>query len=96
MKLSEAAANLSIIKAHCGISGEDSDELLNVYSDAAKKLVQDYTGLTAEQLDELTDVTVAFLNMVNEMYSQRMMMTSGTQMNEFQKQILDMHSVNYL
>lgn len=94
MKLSEVS--LSVIKAHCGVSGDDSDELLNVYSDAAKKLVQDYTGLTAEQLDELPDITVAFLNMVNEMYSQRLVMTSGTQMNEFQRQILDMHSVNLL
>lgn len=94
MKLSEVS--LSVIKAHCGVSGDDSDELLNVYSDAAKKLVQDYTGLSPEELDEFPDITVAFLNMVNEMYSQRLVMTSGTQMNEFQRQILDMHSVNLL
>ena len=94
MKLSEVS--LSVIKAHCGVSGDDSDELLNVYSDAAKKLVQDYTGLSPEELNEFPDITVAFLNMVNEMYSQRLVMTSGTQMNEFQRQILDMHSVNLL
>ena len=94
MKLSEVS--LSVIKAHCGVSGDDSDELLNVYSDAAKKLVQDYTGLSPEELDKFPDITVAFLNMVNEMYSQRLVMTSGTQMNEFQRQILDMHSVNLL
>lgn len=94
MKLSEVS--LSVIKAHCGVSGGDSDELLNVYSDAAKKLCEDYTGLSAEELDKFPDITVAFLNMVNEMYSQRLVMTSGTQMNEFQRQILDMHSVNLL
>ena len=94
MKLSEVS--LSVIKAHCGVSGDDSDELLNVYSDAANKLVQDYTGLSPEELDKFPDITVAFLNMVNEMYSQRLVMTSGTQMNEFQRQILDMHSVNLL
>lgn len=94
MKLSEVS--LSVIKAHCGVSGDDSDELLNVYSDAAKKLCEDHTGLSPEELDEFPDITVAFLNMVNEMYSQRLVMTSGTQMNEFQRQILDMHSVNLL
>lgn len=63
---------------------------------AAKKLAADYTGLSEKQLDEYPDITVAYLNMVNEMYSQRLVMTAGTQMNEFQRQILDMHSVNYL
>lgn len=92
MKISEVS--LSVIKAHCGISGEDSDELLTVYSDAAKKLVEDYTGLSAQQLDEFPDITVAFLNIVNEMFSQRLVMTSGTQLNAFQRQILDLHSVN--
>lgn len=94
MKISEVS--LSVIKAHCGISGEDSDELLTVYSDAAKKLVEDYTGLSAQQLDEFPDITVAFLNIVNEMFSQRLVMTSGTQLNAFQRQILDLHSVNLI
>ncbi len=94
MKISEVS--LSAVKAHCGISGTDSDELLGIYMDAAKKLCADYTGLSEEQLDEYPDITVAFLNMVNEMFSQRLVMTAGTQMNEFQRQILDMHSVNYL
>lgn len=94
MKISEVS--LSAVKAHCGISGEDSDELLGIYMDAAKKLCADYTGLSKERLDEFPDITVAYLNMVNEMYSQRLVMTAGTQMNEFQRQILDMHSVNYL
>lgn len=94
MKISEVS--LSAVKAHCGISGTDQDELLGIYMDAAKKLAADYTGLSEEQLDEFPDITVAFLNMVNEMYSQRLVMTAGTQMNEFQRQILDMHSVNYL
>lgn len=94
MKISEVS--LSVIKAHCGISGEDSDELLTVYSDAAKKLAEDYTGLTAQQLDDFPDITVAFLNIVNEMFSQRLVMTSGTQLNAFQRQILDLHSVNLI
>ena len=94
MKISEVS--LSVIKAHCGVSGNDSDELLKVYLEAAKKLAADYTGLSEEQLDEFPDITIACLNMVNEMYSQRLVMTAGTQMNEFKRQILDMHSVNYL
>ena len=94
MKIS--GVSLSAVKAHCGVSGSDSDELLAIYMDAAKKLAADYTGLSEKQLDEYPDITVAYLNMVNEMYSQRLVMTAGTQMNEFQRQILDMHSVNYL
>lgn len=94
MKLSEVS--LSVVKAHCGVSGTDSDELLDVYMDAGKKLVCDYTGLSETEVDDFPDITVAFLNIVNEMFSQRLIMTSGTQLNEFQRQILDMHSVNLL
>ena len=94
MKISEAG--LSLIKAHCGVSGEDSDELLTVYMDAAKKFIADYTWLMPEQLDEYPDITAAYLNMVNEMFTQRLVMTAGTQLNEFQRQILDMHAVNLL
>ena len=67
MKISEVS--LSVIKAHCGVSGNDSDELLKVYLEAAKRLAADYTGFSEEQLDEFPDITVACLNMVNEMYS---------------------------
>lgn len=94
MKLSDVS--LALCKAHCGVSGEDSDELVSVYMDAGKKLVCDYTGLSESEIDEFPDITVAFLNIVNEMFSQRLIMTSGTQLNEFQRQILDMHAVNLL
>lgn len=94
MKLSEVSLN--VIKAHCGISGDDCDELLEVYKDAGIKLVSDYTGLNESELDEFADITVAFLNIVNEMFSQRLVMTNGTQLNAFQRQILDLHSVNLI
>ena len=94
MKLSEVS--LSIVKQHCGVSGDDSDALLGVYMAAAKRLACDYTGLDEEKIDEFEDITVAYLDMINEMLNQRMVMTSGTQMNEFVRQILDVHSVNYL
>ena len=94
MKLSEVS--LSIVKQHCGISGEDSDALLGVYMAAAKRLACDYTGLDETKIVEFEDITVAYLDMINEMFSQRAVMTSGTQMNEFVRQILDVHSVNYL
>ena len=94
MKISEVS--LSVVKAHCGISGDDSDDLLPVYMAAAKRLACDYTGLDEAKIDEFEHITVAYLDMINEMLNQRMVMTSGTQLNEFVRQILDMHSVNYL
>lgn len=94
MKASELS--LDLIKLHCGISGNDSNDLIEMYKEAAIKLASDYTGLSKEKLDEFPDITVAVLNMINEMFSQRLVMTGETQMNAFQKQILDLHSVNYL
>lgn len=94
MKISDISDEL--IKEHCGISGDDSDELIAVYKSAALAQICAYTGLTAEELDGLEDVAYAFLAIVGEMFSVREMTVEITDLNPMAKQILESHRRNFL
>lgn len=94
MKISEV--NLDTIKAHCGVSDSDSDGLLEIYRSAAYRQILDYTGLSAEQADELPDLAYALLAIVGEMFSTREMRVEYDRLNPMAKQIMDLHTVNLL
>ncbi len=96
MKLSELTAG--IIKDYCGISDDDSDDIIEkLLLPAARKFIKDYTGLTAEQCDEHEDLSIACAVLVNDMFTQRdYTINANRQLNPTAKTILGMHSVNYL
>ncbi len=94
MKISELGLNR--VKAFCGVSESDSDDVLTVALDAAKAFVAGYTGLSAEQSDEHEDLTAAVLILVNEMFVNRVYTVDSGTINPTAKQIMDMHSRNLL
>ncbi len=94
MKVSEIT--LETVKDYCGVSGSDSDALLNGYMAAAKGFICGYTGLNAEQADEHEEFSVAFLCLVNDMHTNRTRTVDKAELNPTVEQILAMHSVNYL
>lgn len=96
MKVSELTAG--IIKDYCGISDNDSDDIIEkLLLPAARKYITGYTGLTAEQCDEHDDLAVACMVLVNDMFSQREYTISpGRQLSPTVRTILGMYSVNYL
>lgn len=59
MKLSELTAE--IVAAHCGISDSstETEQLLEMYKAAAVAFVLGYTGISADELDNFEDITVA-------------------------------------
>ncbi|MCM1530606.1 MAG: head-tail connector protein [Alistipes sp.] len=70
MKISQLTA--CIIKDYCGISDDDSDDVIEkVLLPAAREYIKGYTGLTAEQCDEHEELSVACMVLVNDMFSQR-------------------------
>ncbi len=85
-----------MIKEHCGISGNDSDGLLAIYKDAALGFMTAYTGLSAEQLDELPDAVYAYLAIVCEMFETREMTVEIDKLNPMAAQILNSHRRNLL
>ncbi|MBD5112125.1 MAG: phage gp6-like head-tail connector protein [Ruminococcaceae bacterium] len=94
MKISEVTRE--IIKDHCGISGDDSDGLLDVYGEAAKTQICGYTGLSLEELDDFPDLVYAYLAIVGEMFSAREITVESDKINPMAKQIMDLHRVNLL
>lgn len=63
---------------------------------AAKSYMCKYTGLTAEQLDESSDIVIALLVLCQDMYDNRSMYVDSANVNQAVQSILDMHSVNLL
>jgi hypothetical protein len=94
MKISELT--LGYIKDYCGISDTDSDAIIPAMQKAALDYIVGYTGLTAETVDLNETLTIAYLVLVNEMYSTRTMTVANDKENPCVKQILAMYSNNYL
>lgn len=63
---------------------------------AAKSYMCKYTGLTAEQLDESSDLVIALLVLCQDMYDNRALYVDSSNVNQAVQSILDMHSVNLL
>lgn len=96
MKISEITPE--IVKDYCGISDNDSDELIkNVLMPAAKKFIIGYTGLSETEINQYDDLATAFMVLVNDMYTQRdYTLNINRQVNPCVKTILSLYSVNYL
>lgn len=69
---------------------------LNTIIRAAKSYMRKYTGLTAEQLDESSDLVIALLVLCQDMYDNRALYVDSANVNLAVQSILDMHSVNLL
>lgn len=96
MRISELTAG--IIKDYCGISDDDSDDIIEkLLLPAAREYIKGYTGLTAEQCDEHEDLSIACMVLVNDMFSQRdYTISMHRQVSPTVKTILGMYAVNYL
>lgn len=94
MKISELT--LAQIKDYCGISGNDYDALIPVLQASAKAYIIGYTGLSETEVDNNEALTVAYLVLINEMYSTRTNSVQNDKENQCVKQILAMYSKNYL
>lgn len=77
---------------------DDADSIaINIFMDAAKKFIADYTGLTMGELDDYEDLTIVFIAVVADMYDNRNYVSDKNQaINPFVKQVLDLHCQNFL
>lgn len=96
MKVSEIS--LETVKDYCGISDDDSDNILAALMPAARSFISEYTGLNAEQIDSLDDMAIAYMVLVNDMFTNREYNSSQARqssiLNPCVKAILDMHCKN--
>lgn len=93
MKVSEIT--LDVLKEYCGVCGDEDNIVLSSCLSSAKKQAESYTGLTAADLDEYEDITMAVMIMANDNYIFRFNQ-NGVGLNKSAVDILSLHSRNLL
>lgn len=100
MKLSEIKIldAVSFLRLDFGSLSEGEKTEIETFIGAAKDYIKSYTGLSAEELDEREDITVAALVLVQDMFDNRARYVQNTasQPNKTVETILDMHCVNLI
>ena len=75
---------------------DDDPGTLEPIMDASKKYIMDYTGMTAEELDEHEDFWTAFMVLCQDMYDNRAMYVDKGNVNKVVESILFRHRTNFL
>lgn len=75
---------------------EDETDYLDTIIGAAINAACNYTGLTADELDDYKDCVIAVLVLCQDMYDTRALYVDKDNLNKTVTTILDMHSVNLL
>lgn len=94
MKLSEIP--LESVKQSLRIDYDYDDDLLRDIMDAAAGYLRSVTSLTAEELDGIPEMGIAFRCICGSMYNDRLMTADNVKLNPTAEQIIAMHRRNYL
>ena len=95
MTVSEVTA--ATIKDYCGISDTDSDAIISILMSSAKAYIKGYTSLTDAEIEEHEDITLAYMVLVNDMYTQRdYTLSLHKQVSPTVKNILSMYAKNHV
>lgn len=96
MKISEVT--IDHLMTHAREYNTDS-ETMNTFESilaAGKAYIKSYTGLTAQEMDEREELTIALKVLAVDMYDNRTMIVEKNTPNLTVKTILDMHARNLL
>ena len=77
------------------VSTDDTNTLNNMIG-IAKTFISNYTGRTAEELDNYQDFVIVVFVLVQDMWDNRSLYVDKTNLNMVVESILGMHSVNLL
>lgn len=87
----EAAEYLRLVE-----TSADDQATLTMLINVAKTFIQNYTGHTAEELDDYQDFVIVVLVLVQDMWDNRTLYVDSENLNFVIESILGMHSVNLL
>lgn len=93
MKIRDVTVDL--IKQYAVVDNEDDDSLIReVFMPSAKAHIIDYTGLSADQIDEKESLTVVYIALCAFLYDNRSMNILNDKQNAVIRSFLDSHCVN--
>ena len=75
---------------------DEDTELLSIIKPAAKSFIIGYTALTAEELDEHEDLTIAYLVLIEDMFDNRALTVNSANLNRTTENILSMYAKNHI
>lgn len=87
----EAADYLRLVE----ITADDQNTLTTLVN-VAKTFIQNYTGHTAQELDDYQDFVIVVFVLVQDMWDNRTLYVDNENLNFVIESILGMHSVNLL
>jgi hypothetical protein len=99
MKVSEITPETICQQAHVetGMLDDPAEALLlQSIREAAVEYAKSYTGLTADELEEHEDLTIAVLVLAADLYENRTMTVDKSNVNRVAETILGMHCRNLL
>ena len=73
----------------------DQNEI-KTFLNVARSYIQQFTGLTAAEVDTFPDMVICIFILCQDMYDNRVMYVDKTNVNKAVETILGMHSVNLL
>jgi hypothetical protein len=74
----------------------DDTNTLNTLITVAKNYIVQYTGRSAEEIDNYPEFVIVALILVQDMYDNRTLYVDKTNLNNVVESILSLHSVNLL
>jgi len=77
------------------LSSQEIAELSAILG-AAKQFIISYTGLNLEECDKYSDFVIAVYILCQDMHDNRSFYVDKNNVNQVVKNILDMHSTNYI
>lgn len=75
---------------------DDDQNTLTTLINVAKTFIQNYTGRTADELDNYQDFVIVVYVLVQDMWDNRTLYVDNENLNFVVESILGMHSVNLL
>lgn len=94
MKVSEVTLEYVLKYLRIDMPDDYDKEIIVGIFPSALSFIKSYTGLDETAIDEHEDITIAYLVLIEDMYDNRTMNVSATNVNRTVKTILGMHSVN--
>lgn len=96
MKISEVTSQDLLDYMRISLPDESDVNLIINLMVGVKAYIKGYTGLDDATLDSKEDLTIVYMIIINEMYSNREYTVDNDKVNVVAKSILNMYSVNLL
>ena len=96
MKVSEVTASIAIIFGRIDDDAADKELIDSLFLPAAKAHIQQYTGLTTEEMDKYEDLPIAVCALCSHMYETRSIEVTSDKVDQVVTDIIGKYDKNLI